>query len=445
MDKLSTDELALVESLSDKLAGHVAANQRLEAFYNGTHVADTYGIAIPPKMSSLRAVIGWPAIVTDTLEERLDFTGFESPLADLGLDEIYNTNDLQVEASMVHHDALLYGTGFVVVGSGYEGEPSPLITVESPNTMTAIWDHRLRRCSAAFSVADDGSSQLYLPNQTITLLQKNSQWTVLARDEHNLGRVPVVRFDNRLRTKGHGQSEITESVKYWTDAAARTAIRMEITSEFYSAPKEVILGGDSDLLLDESGNPTSMWSSYLGRVQQIPWNDDEDNKTNPNVIQLDPADPKPFIDQIRLFGEQLAADAGLPVSYLGLTTNLPTSADAIKAGEIKLIKHAERRQSIFSRGWMEVARLALLIRDGEVPAEFDKVTPHWMDASTPTRAATTDAVVKLVQSGVLPADSSVVADILGFTTSQRAALEMERTKARANNMFAALATQAPTT
>lgn len=434
-DFLKGDELAQVNALEKSLSYHAAQNLTTGQRYDGSYLVEKYGIAMPPKMNSLNAILGWNSIVVDTLEERLDFTGFDSPGVDLGLNSIYEDNDLRVEQSLVHHDSLLYGTGFAVVGTGYEGEPSPLITVESPNTMTASWDKRLRRCSSAFSSYGDGTAKFYLPNQTLTLFLDNRRWVVLDRDEHALGRLPVVRFDNRLRTNGHGQSEITDAVEYLSDAAARTALRMEITSEFYSAPKEVILGGDRDLLLDADGNPVSALSAYLGRVQQIPWNEDEDSKTNPQVIQLDPADPKPFIDQINLFGTQLASVAGLPVSYLGLVTNMPTSADAIKAGEIRLVKRAERRQAIFSRGWKEVAHLALLIRDGVVPEEFSKVSAQWVDPSTPTRAATTDAVVKLVQSGVIPADSSLVSDELGLTSAQRATLEIERTKARSASMI----------
>src|SRR5699024_3237327 len=46
---------------------------------------------------------------------------------------------------------------------------------------------------------------------------------------------------------------------------------------------------------------------------------------------------------------------------------------------------------------------------------------RWKDASTPTRAATADAVVKQVQAGVLPAASEVTLQQLGYdaATAQR--------------------------
>ena len=435
LDRLDEEDLHLVKIMADKLQYHLIKNKKPAGFYDGTHIPETYGIALPPKMSHLKAVLGWPSIVVDTLEERLDLFGYQDPY-DMGLDEIFTSNNLEVESSMVHHDSLLYGTGFAVVGSGYEEEPDVLITVESPNTITALWNKRLRRASAAFSYDNEtGEACLYKPDENVYLLAKNGGWIVLNRDQHRIGRVLVVPFNNRVRSKGSGQSEITLATEYFTDAGARTAIRMEITSEFYSAPKEVILGGDKDLLLDKDGNPISQWTSYLGRTRQIPWNDDEESKTNPSMIQLEPADPKPFIDEINMFANQLAASAGFPASYLGTLTNMPTSADAMAMGESRLVKRAERRQKLFNRSWLEVARLALLVRDGEVHEDFNTISTTWMDASTPTRAATTDAVVKLVQSGVIPADSSLVADELNLTAAQRKTLEIERTTSRSESML----------
>ena len=72
------------------------------------------------------------------------------------------------------------------------------------------------------------------------------------------------------------------------------------------------------------------------------------------------------------------------------TTGNPASADAIRAGEARLVKRAERRQVSFGRAWLEVGRLALLVRDGVVPDSFSSLGTRWRDAATPTRAAAAD-------------------------------------------------------
>lgn len=425
--------LALTETLSDKLAYHVIKNQAKSNLYDGKHWPATYDIAIPPSFRGLKAVLGWSEIVIDVLEQRLDFYGYSAP-EEYGLQRIYSQNQLEVESSVVHHDALLYGTGFVVVGTGEPGEPEVLVTPESPSTITGIWDKRYRRLSSAYSEdTDTGTAMLYLPHVSILLDVSGSIPREISRNEHGLGRVPVVRFDNRVRSSGSGQSELSRAVEYLQDAAARTALRMEISSAAYSSPREVILGGDKDLL-----DGTGMWESYLGRLRQVPWNPDEDSKTNPSMIQLQQSDPTPFIEQINLFATQLASDVGFPKSYLGVTESQPTSADAIKAGEIRLVQRAERRQKIFSQAWLEVARLAHLLKGFDLSG-FDQVGTRWLSASSPTRAASADAVTKLVGSGILPATSEIVLDELDLTGPQRETLQRERREAQARALVQGLA------
>lgn len=426
-------ELALIDRLSDELSYHATRNIKKTKLYDGKHFPATYDIAIPPSFQGLKAVLGWSEIIIDVLEQRLDFFGYTDP-DDLGLNAIYADNQLEVEQSVVHHDALLYGTGFVVVGRGDAGEPQVLITPESPSTMTGIYNKRYRRLDAAYSVdTESETAMLYLPNVSVYLDISQSTPREISRDEHRLGRVPVVRFDNRTRSNGTGKSELSEAVEYLSDAAARTALRMEIASAAYSSPREVILGGDKNLLAGQS-----QWSSYLGRVRHIPWDEDEDSKTNPSMIQLSQADPTPFIEQIDLFATQLAGAVGFPKTYLGVTESQPTSADAIKAGEIRLVKRAERRQKVFSQAWLEVARLALLIRDGELP-DLTDVSPRWQSASSPTRAATADALTKLVGAGVIPATSEVVLDELDLTPAQRETIKRERTEASSRALVENLA------
>src|SRR5690625_6893611 len=91
----------------------------------------------------------------------------------------------------------------------------------------------------------------------------------------------------------------------------------------------------------------------------------------PKVHQLSVASPAPFIDQLREFRMQVASEAGMPADYLGIQTANPSSADAIRMGESRLVKRTERRQSGFGRAWMEVARLAMLVRGNSLPDDFE--------------------------------------------------------------------------
>lgn len=238
-------ELDLVEKLETQLDRHGSGNREKESYYAGTNLVRQLGIAIPPQLESLTTVVGWPGTAVDALEERLDLYGWSDALGgDLDLADVFDANHLDVESSLIHLDALIFGTSFAVVGSGDDGEPSPLVTVHSPMSMTAEVDGRTRRVSSALSMlTEPGPSgadvvsevTLYLPNETVRFGRAGmgrSGWTVLDRDRHSLGRVPVVQFANRPRANRRGgRSEITRAVRYLTDHAARTLIAMEVNRE----------------------------------------------------------------------------------------------------------------------------------------------------------------------------------------------------------------------
>ena len=203
----------------------------------------------------------------------------------------------------------------------------------------------------------------------------------------------------------------------------RAALGMNVNTMFYSIPQLMILGRGPDAFKDRAGNVVPGWKILAGHALAL--NKDADGDT-PKIHQLQVASPAPFIEQLREFRMQVASEAGMPPDYLGIQTSNPSSADAIRMGESRLVKRTERRQSAFGRSWLEVARLGLLIRDGEVPQDFaTRVAVDWQSAATPTRAATADEVTKLVGAGILRPDSEVVRKRLSLTRSEMRLLEAE--------------------
>jgi hypothetical protein len=137
------------------------------------------------------------------------------------------------------------------------------------------------------------------------------------------------------------------------------------------------------------------------------------------------------------YAKQFAGEAVLPVSYLGLESVNPTSADAIRAAESRLIKRAEHRISSFRRAWVEVARLVNLLLDEPIE-DFDD-TPIFSDPSTPTRASATDEAIKIVGTGILGADSDIVLRRMGFSRKDREIARRESQSRNATLLAKALA------
>ena len=437
---LSPQELAMIEQLHKKLRHHDGKNSTLERYYEGKNRLKDFNISIPPQLKTVESVVGWAGTAVQVLEERLDFEGWMGADA-LGLDDVYRVNDLDVESSLGHLDALIFGTGFVVIGTGRDGEANPLITIESPKRMTGVYDLRLRRLVAAMSMdrnekGEAESGALYLPDYTVTFTFVDGLPYEVNRDEHHLGRVPVVALPNNPRSSDpHGRSEITPAVRSYTDSAMRTLLGAEVAREFYSAPQRYILGADEDLFLDSDGNQMNPWQVYQGRVLGVPANQDGQI---PQVGQFAANDTRPYFDQLKAYAQMISAETAIPASYLGFQTDNPASADAIRQMEARLVKRAERRQRQFGRAWQEVARLSLLVRDGSIPAEAANLRPVWRDASTPTRAAAADEAVKLIAAGVFTPDSEVTYNRIGLTDTDKQVLKSEKGTAQAAQVVNAL-------
>ncbi|MFV8169838.1 phage portal protein [Mycolicibacterium peregrinum] len=458
--KLSESEAASVGLLRAKLIKVSPKNRLKSDLYESKRTAEDLGIAIPDGMNELiNAVIGWPGTVVDVLEERLDFQGWTGA-DDLALIDVYDDNQLAVEAGRGHLDTIVYGCGFAAVGRGDTsvGEPGILVSVESTESCTVEWDFRLRRAKTGLSQTRDENGvvqleTLYLPDETIRFERVRGELVVVDRDPHNLGRVPVARILNRDRASDvNGRSEITRAVEYYTYAALRTMTGLEVNREFYTSPKWAALNADPEVFgmsEDKSAkeNRRAGFSATQGRMNVVPPQVDEDGQpVEVKLHEFRPAPPTPYIDQVKLYSQLLAAESGMPAPYLGFVTDNPASADSIRQQEYRLVKRAERRQVSFGLAWREVAYLSLLLRDGVVdPLAFRQIGTKWRDASTPTRAAAADEATKLIGAEVLPPDSTVTYDRIGLSPQEQQQLERDRRKGGTQSLVDRLTSTPPAT
>jgi hypothetical protein len=431
---LSDDEQATVERLTALVESKRYGLELIDAYYRGSvHIQDL-GISIPPQMRNLHTTTGWPRVAVDALDRRLNVDGFRYPDSndvDADLQEIWLENDLDAEHPLTHLDALVFGCGYVGVGSPVSGtnaiDTPPLITVESPLDIAVEWDARTRTIVAALRLFGfEGTRQgtLYLPDETISVIKSAGGWTVTDRDQHNLGQTMIVRIPNRPRSYNRdGASEITPEIMSITDAACRTLLGLAVAGEFYSGPQKYILGADEASFQAPDGTPKSAWETYLGRILAL--ERDAEGQV-PTVGQFTAYDPSVFTKVIDSYAERMSALTGLPPYMLGFATANPTSADAIRAGEGELIRRADHKTVMYGKGWRDVMKLALTVRGGPLPDTMAKITTVWSSTATPTVAATTDAIFKQVTMGYLPATSDVTGEALGYTAIQRERIEIDR-------------------
>lgn len=447
---LDSEQQHLIEELRRRHLDHLWHFELRNAYYNGEQLIRDLGISIPPQLRGMHTVLSWPEIVVDSLAERLHVEGFRLPGESSTNDElwqIWNDNHLTRESYLAHVDAMIFGRAYAVVGSNEIDGRSPRITVESPMHLIDDYDPRTDTINAALRLIGKRNpgapshATLYLPNETIWLEEQqgylSNHWGIIDRDVHNLGIVPVVRLVNRQRIhERHGYSEISKSVMSIVDAACRALLRLELAAEFFSAPQRYILGASEEDFQRPDGTATSAWETYIGRVLVV--ERDEDGNV-PSVGAFPTADPTNQTRIVDLYREEISVKTGLPPHYLGSTTANPSSAEAIRAAESRLITRAELKQVEFSVWGSQVMPLALYVRDGVWPEQGNGISTEWRNAATPTVAASTDAAVKLVAAGILPPQSDVVLKMVGLSPGQIQQVQAERVKQSAMETLAQVA------
>ncbi|WP_158633182.1 phage portal protein [Amycolatopsis sp. WAC 04182] len=278
---LSKFELETLNRLAGQLRRDAAKLIRFGEYYEGTHHLEQLGLAIPPDLRQFVVCVNWPRITADSLEERIDLEGFRMPgkhERDADLWRIWQANNLDEESQLAHLDAIVYGRSYICIGSREDDPETPLITVESPLEMTAEISPKTREVTAALRLYrdkdEDGrvvdKATLYFPNVTIWAEKRWSGesrgWTEVSRDNHDLGRVPVVPLVNRARVGDHYGVSEPQDVIDLTDAAARALTLAQLATEALSVPQRAVLGAQEKDFVGPDGKVLPKWQAYFGAI-----------------------------------------------------------------------------------------------------------------------------------------------------------------------------------
>ncbi len=386
--------------------------------------------------------VNWPALVVDSLEERLDIEGFllgDGDEPDDDLTAIWQGNDLDEFSGEGHISALVAQNSFIWIGPGIEDD-LPKVTVEYPDQVAVETDPATGRVIAAikvWAVDENASSEemasVQLPGGRIVTFEKGKKvdeagqsWAKALEQHQTSPLVPVVPMLNRPR-RGRGRSELDNIIPL-ADAVNQTATNMLAAIEHHALPRRWAVNLAEQDFQDDQGKPLPAWKIATGAVWAIPRADDDTGvlgeQAQPRVGQFTGADLNNFHGSIRQLATLAASLYGLPPHYLGYASDNPASADAIRSAEARLVKRAERRQRTFGGAWERAMRIALAVM-GRDPAEANRLETVWRNAATPTKAAAFDAAVKGVQSGLI--DVEQAREDVGYSAGQRARMRARST------------------
>lgn len=420
-------------ALAQKLDTERPVMERADRYYRGRQpltfmdakVAEQLRGRIPPLH------VNWARVVVDSLEERLDVEGFRTgpdQAGDADLWRIWQANHLDEFSQQAHTDALVYGRSFVMVWAGPDPR-TPRISVESPLQTVVDRDPATGTITAGLKRWRDlqgyGRALLFTPTDVVTYRSISpfpdttsldtgpGHWQVTESTPNPLGRVPIVQLANRPRVlTPDGESELND-VMPLVDAIAKLATDCMVAAEYHAQPRRWITGmgiQTRDQADEAAARIESVWEN--ARASKLWVAPGEGTKFG----QFPESSLDNYIGAIRMFTQQVAAVAGLPPHYLGLSTDNPASADAIRSAEAVLVSRARRRQRIWGEAWEDVMRLAAFVRDGIEPIDLDGLETIWRSPETRSVAQEADAATKLYATGIV--DQRAALEALDYTPAQ---------------------------
>ncbi len=406
---------------------------RFESYVNGTQplafLAPEVAAATQGRLKALN--VGWPRLVVQAVEERLDVSGFRTPGEDKPDDslwDLWQDSNLDEELQLLHLDSLIYGCGYALVWSDEQGRPR--VTVESPREVyVERYPGSRRRRFAIKRWVEDQRGHAVLFTETAVFRFRTeakmenpgfldgftSDWKLSKSYPNPLGVVPLVPFPNKPRTgQVSGQSELADLLPIF-DALNKLSTDMMVSSEFSASPRRWATGIELPEEEDENGptgrvDTSKAFSQEAGRVWLA-------EPVDARLGQFPGADLSGFVNALATLTQTLGALSGLPPHYLGLHGDQPASADAIRSAEASLVAKVRRKQRVLSGGWEEVMRISAAIRDGRYNPALNRLETVWADPETRTVAQGADAALKLVQGGLLTADAALE-HYVGMTPGQ---------------------------
>ena len=386
--------------------------------YNGTKQLSQMGVSIPPKVRALEMVVNWPRLVVDTMAEVLTVDGFEA--ADIPDDtirdvwKVWQQTNMKSRSHLAHVEAMTQGISYALVSLTESGLITTGVLPKDGIAVSYGLDGAVSEAVVVYSERTEQGSEVkraayYVPDQIEVYQETYGTWTRIS-SQRGCGLVPIVPIVNQTRLSDkRGRSDM-ELVAPFGDAASRSFTLLQLATELLSMPQRYILGGDLSKFKKSDGSQPSMEEIYLGTLMVSP-------KPDVKYGQLEGARLSEVINVLKHCAEMVSAMTGLPVAMLGVTTNNPSSAEAMRAAKERMISRGELKQDVFGDSWEQWARIVMAIQ-GKSLDGAETLNAVWRDIAVPSNSAKTAYLLQAQAQGVISATPA--RDGLPLTPEQRA-------------------------
>ena len=353
-----------------------------EAYYEGTQSE----IFTNPSWYRLLSVNGndfrfnFCRTVVDSVLNRLEVANItaNTEIANQKIKDIWQMNDLQIDADEIHRRALVYGDAYSIVWTDINGN----ITVDynSPLTTIMIYDDenpRIKKFAAKLWQTEDPNDytkkiarlNMYYPDRIEKFEMSGEIENVVSVGGFRLidvvknpwGEVPVFHFRT---TKQYGRPEHADAYGP-QDAINKLIVTHMNTVDYQGAPQRYALSGGGNSAEFEDFNEDGTEAENLGTLKNGPgelWY----LKGVTKVGEFSPADHKVFTEPVRDFVRSMASITNTPLHYFERTGSVP-SGESLRTAEAPLLKKVEDRQITFGSTWADLFRFILKIDNEQEP------------------------------------------------------------------------------
>lgn len=455
MAVLTEEEQKLARQMFNTITGRAGRNAERLRFSEAEERLHKIGVSIPDSMADLQVALNWPQKAVEVFASRQipQFYSIRDTASHLftELEEVHSDNNFSWLEPQAIESADLFGVSFVftTLGDPALGEPEVLITTRSALSATCIIDPRTRRTIAAMEIIDRKHVNLYFPGVVHYASRSGPsgrEWVAEESFPTPYRRVLCTPYvHDASLAKPMGRSRLTRTVLELTMAGSRTLLRQEVSATFYQAPRLALLGADDAIFKDKDGNPVDPWSVLTGAVWAVPDISPDDDPDVPDALrraqlqQLSQMSMQPFSDQYRLIASAVSGATSIPLHYLGVVQDSnPTSAQAIEALEVDLVRTVRAQNRSLSLGRREHALDVLTALNGDLPETaletLRSLVPRWEDPRTRSLAEQSNFVATQIGVGNMVPGSEATLRELGLDpeTVRIMAAEVKAAKGESN-------------
>lgn len=343
------------------------------------------------------------------------------------ISDIWQMNDLQIDADEIHRRALVYGDCYTIVWTDPQGQ----ITVDynSPLTTVMIYDDeypKMKKFAAKLWQTEDPNDytkkiarlNMYYPDRIEKFEMPGEIENVVSVTGFNLlevvdnpwGQIPVFHFRT---SKQYGRPEHYDAFGP-QDAINKLIITHMNTVDYQGAPQRYALSGNNNSAefedFDEDGTAEENLSALKNGPGEL-WY----LKGVSSVGEFAPADHKVFTEPIKDFVRSMASITNTPLHYFEKTGNVP-SGESLRTAEAPLLKKVEDRQIMFGSTWADIFRFIVRIEENVEPdIRVDWQAVESMDSLDAWEVAVKKRVVGvaleqvLIEMGYTPEEAETIA------------------------------------